>query len=175
MKLMFKPEAGEFNPYYGAYLELVNEDDIREAFAAQPSEMRAALAGLAEDRGSYAYEEGKWTIKEVLSHIIDAERIFAYRMLRISRGDETPLATFDQESVGYREFSRANERTFADLLEEFELVRQGNSLMLNNMDQTALNRMGTASDNPVSVRALACICVGHVRHHLNVLKERYLG
>lgn len=172
---MFKPETAEFNPYYSKYLDLVPEADIREAFAAQPAELRAAMKDLPEERGTFAYDDGKWTIKEVLSHIIDCERIFAYRMLRISRGDTTPLHGFDQEHPGYIGFSRANERTFADLLNEFEHQRLGNSLMLNNMDEAALKRMGTASDSPVSVRALAGIMIGHVRHHLNILKERYLG
>lgn len=172
---MFKPEAAEFNPYYSKYLDLVPEADIREAFAAQPAELRAAMKDLPEERGTFAYEDGKWTIKEVLSHIIDCERIFAYRMLRISRGDTTPLPGYDQDNPGYIGFSRANERTFDDLLSEFEHQRLGNSLMLNNMDEAALKRMGTASDSPVSVRALAGIMIGHVRHHLNILKERYLG
>lgn len=175
MKLDFKPEPTEFAPYYGKYLDLVPESDIRDAYAAQPAELRAALESLPEDRGTFAYDEGKWTIKEVVSHIVDCERIFAYRMHRISRGDTTPIEGFDQESPGYTGFSHANERTFSDLLEEFELVRRSNSLMLNNMDEADLRRMGTANELSISVRALAGIMIGHVRHHLNILKERYLG
>ncbi|MBX7060962.1 MAG: DinB family protein [Pyrinomonadaceae bacterium] len=175
MKLDFKPEPTEFAPSYSNYLDLVPESDIRDAYAAQPAELRAALESLPEDRGTFAYDEGKWTIKEVVSHIIDCERIFAYRMHRISRGDATPIEGFDQESPGYTAFSHANERTFSDLLEEFELVRRSNSLMLNNMDEADLRRMGTANELSISVRALAGIMIGHVRHHLNILKERYLG
>ena len=175
MKLDFKPEPTEFAPSYSNYLDLVPESDIRDAYAAQPAELRAALESLPEDRGTFAYDEGKWTIKEVVSHIIDCERIFAYRMHRISRGDTTPIEGFDQESPGYTAFSHANERTFSDLLEEFELVRRSNSLMLNNMDEADLRRMGTANELSISVRALAGIMIGHVRHHLNILKERYLG
>jgi len=172
---MFKPETTEFDPYYSKYLSLVPEADIRNVFAAQPAELRVALQGLPEARGTFAYDDGKWTIKEVLSHIIDTERIFAYRMLRISRGDTTPLPGYDQENPGYIGFSRANERSFDDLLSEFDHVRLSNSLMLNNMDEAALKRIGIANDSPISVRALAGISVGHVRHHLNILKERYLG
>lgn len=172
---MFKPEAAEFNPYYGTYLDLVPEADIREAFAAQPAELRAALKDLPEGRGTFAYDEGKWTIKEVISHLTDCERIFAYRMHRISRGDTTPIEGFDQENPGYTTFSHANERTFANLFDEFDLVRQANCLMLNNMDEADLKRMGTANDSPISVRALAGVMIGHVRHHLNILKERYLA
>lgn len=170
---MYKPKASEYDPYYHKYISLVPETDIRAAFAAQPSELRAVFAGLGEDRGGFAYEPGKWTIKEVLSHLIDGERIFAYRMLRISRGDQKPIEGFEQD--GYIENSNANNRLFAELLEEFELTRKANVLMLNNMDAAALARIGTASDLPVSVRALANIAIGHVRHHLNILQERYLG
>jgi hypothetical protein len=130
------------------------------------------LAGLPEEKGTFAYADGKWTIKEVLSHLIDGERIFAYRMLRISRGDETPIEGFEQD--GYIENSNANNRTFSDLLDEFELSRKANVLMLNNLDATGLSRMGTASGLPVSVRALANICIGHVRHHMAILEDRYL-
>lgn len=170
---MYKPEPNEYDPYYHKYISLVHEADIRQPFAAQPGELRTALNDVPEQKGTYAYADGKWTTKEVLSHLIDGERIFAYRMLRISRGDETPIEGFEQE--GYIENSNANNRTFADLLDEFELNRKANVLMLNNLDQTALARMGTASDLPISVRALANIAIGHVRHHLNMLNERYLA
>jgi len=170
---MYKPESSENAPYYENYVSQVPETDIREGFAAQPAELRSALNGVDEAKGSYAYADGKWTVKEVLSHLIDGERIFAYRILRISRGDETPIEGFEQD--GYIENSNANNRSFADLLDEFELTRRANVLMLNNLNEAALKRMGTASDNPVSVRALANISIGHVRHHLNILNERYLS
>jgi hypothetical protein len=169
---VYKPEPNEYDAYYHKYISLVPESDIRDAFSTQPGELRNALAGLPEEKGSFAYAEGKWTIKEVLSHLIDGERIFAYRMLRISRGDETPIEGFEQE--GYIENSNAGNRPFADLLDEFELSRKANVLMLNNLDAAALSRMGTASGLPISVRALANICIGHVRHHLAILEERYL-
>ena len=169
---MYKPETNEYGPYYGKYIGLVEETDIRDAFARQPQKLRDAHAGLGEEMGTFAYESGKWTMKEVLSHLIDGERIFAYRMLRISRGDETPIEGFEQD--GYIENSNANNRSFADLLEEFELNRRANVLFLNNLDEAGLARMGTASGLPVSVRALANIAIGHVRHHLNILNEKYL-
>ena len=169
---MYKPEPNEYDAYYHKYISLVPEDDIRAAFAAQPGELRTALNDVEEEKGTFAYADGKWTVKEVLSHLIDGERIFAYRMLRISRGDETPIEGFEQD--GYIENSNANNRTFADLLDEFDHNRRGNLLMLNNLDATGLSRMGTASGLPVSVRALANISIGHVRHHLAILGERYL-
>ena len=107
---------------------------------------------------------GKWTIKELLSHLIDAERMFAYRMLRISRGDKTPIEGFEQD--GYIENSNANNRSFADLLDEFDLQRRSNMLLINNLSDEAASRMGTANENQISVRSLAYILAGHVRHHL---------
>ena len=170
---MYTPEVSEYAPYYEKYISQVSEPDIRDGFAAQPTELRRALDGLPEEKGSYAYEDGKWTIKELLSHIIDGERIFAYRILRISRGDTTPIEGFEQDD--YIATSNANNRTFSDLLDEFEFNRKANVLMVNNLDETALMRMGTASDNPVSARALISVLIGHVRHHLNILNERYLA
>ena len=170
---MYKPETTEYAPYYERYISLVPEIDIRDVFAAQPAELRTLLNGVDESRGTYAYADGKWTAKELLSHVIDGERIFGYRMLRISRGDETPIEGFEQDD--YIATSNANNRSFKDLIDEFDHERKANSLMLNNLDETALRRMGTASNNPVSARAIANILIGHVRHHLSILKERYLA
>jgi len=170
---VYKPEPNEYDAYYHKYISLVPETDIRDAFSFQPAELRSALNGISEDRGTFAYADGKWTIKEVLSHLIDGERIFAYRMLRISRGDVTPIEGFEQD--GYIENSNANYRKFAELLDEFELSRKANTLMLNNLDETGLARMGMASGLPISVRALANISIGHVRHHVAILNDRYLN
>ncbi|HMQ03259.1 MAG TPA: DinB family protein [Pyrinomonadaceae bacterium] len=169
---MFKPEPDEFDDYYSHYISFVPESDIRDAFASQPSELRRLIGGVDEAGGSFRYAEGKWTVKELLSHLIDGERIFSYRMLRISRGDVTPIEGFEQD--GYIENSRANDRPFDELLAEFELIRKANVLMLNSLDAVALARMGTASGLPISVRALANISIGHVRHHISILNEKYL-
>jgi hypothetical protein len=139
---------------------------------AQPSNLNAMFLQIAEEKGVFAYSDGKWTIKELLSHIIDGERMFAYRILRISRGDVTPIEGFEQD--GYIENSNANNRTFAELLTEFELLRRANMLMFNNLSPEASERMGTASEKTVSVRALAYIMAGHVEHHVNILQSRYL-
>ena len=170
---MLKPEASEYAPYYEKYIEQVSGTGIRDSFTSQPSELRRAVDGLPEEKGTFAYEDGKWTIKELLSHIIDGERIFAYRILRISRGDTTPIEGFEQDD--YIATSNANHRSFSDLLDEFEFNRKANILMVNNLDEIALTRMGTASDNPISARALVNILIGHVGHHLNILNERYLA
>lgn len=170
---MYRPETTEYAPYDEKYVSLVNGDDVRDAYARQPGELRAALKGVDDARGTYSYGDGKWTIKELLSHLIDGERIFGYRILRISRGDKTPIEGFEQDD--YIATSNANNRTFDDLLDEFDFSRKANTLMLSNLDEAALKRIGTANDNPVSARALASISIGHVRHHLSILKERYLA
>src|SRR3982750_666533 len=145
---MTKPEKSEYDAYYERYISLVDGHGLMESLSAQPGELRELFNGVADEKGSFAYGEGKWTIKEVLSHLIDAERIFAYRVLRISRGDQTPIEGFEQD--GYIENSNANNRPFAELLEEFGLVRKANLLLINNLSDDDSRRMGTASDNPVS-------------------------
>ena len=169
---MNRPETAEFAPYYNTYVSLIEGDNVLPVLEAQPRELRAIFLDMPEEKGTFTYESGKWTIKELLSHIIDGERIFAYRILRVSRGDTTPIEGFEQDD--YIATSNANNRTFADLLDEFELNRRGNILMVNNIDDEASRRMGTASDEPISVRALAYIAAGHVTHHLRILNERYL-
>ena len=170
---MDRPETNEFAPYYNTYVSLVDGNNVLPVLDAQPGELYALFSDVPEERGTFAYAEGKWTIKELLSHVIDGERMFAYRVLRISRGDETPIEGFEQD--GYIANANANNRCFSELLTEFELLRQANMLMLNNMSDDAAKRMGTASNNAVSARALAYIMAGHVTHHLRILKERYLA
>jgi uncharacterized damage-inducible protein DinB len=167
-----KPEADEYASYYGKYVTLINNDDIVAALTAQLDNTVACLRGLSEAQGQHAYEAGKWTIKELLGHIIDAERIFAYRALRIARGDGTPLPGFEQDD--YIANANFNATPLADLTTEFELVRRSNLAMFKQFSDEAWLRLGTASDNPVSVRALAYIIAGHELHHLNILRSRYL-
>ena len=169
---MKRPETDEFATYYEKYISLV-EGDCIPVLDAQSAELRAVFSALPEEKGTFAYADGKWTIKEVLSHLIDGERMFAYRILRISRGDETPIEGFEQD--GYIENSNANNRSFAELLDEFDLQRRSNLLLFNNLSDEASRRIGTASDNKVSVRALAYIMAGHVQHHMSILRERYLA
>ncbi len=169
---MNRPEINEFDPYYNTYVSLIEGDSVMEQLDAQPPELRAMFDNVPDSRGNYSYAKGKWTIKELLSHLIDGERIFAYRILRISRADETPIEGFEQD--GYIENSNANNRSFSDLLDEFDLQRRANMKMLRNLSDDAARRIGTASENTVSVRALVYIMAGHVRHHINILHERYL-
>jgi hypothetical protein len=168
---MTKPDTSEYAPYYERYVSHVAGDDVSSTLAAQPAELRKIFGEIGEDRGTFAYEAGKWTIKELLGHVIDGERIFAYRVHRISRGDQTPIEGFEQDD--YIAAARSNERSFADLLDEFELLRVANVLMFNHMSEADWQRSGTASGVAVSVKALAYIMAGHVTHHVNIYKERY--
>lgn len=169
---MTKPEKAEYDAYYERYVSLVDESSLLESLAAQPSELSDLLGNLPDERGTFAYTENKWTIKEVLGHLTDGERFFAYRILRISRGDTTPIEGFEQD--GYIENARSNARGIVDLIEEFRLLREANMFLLKNLNEEDWLRMGTASGLPVSVRALAYIMSGHVGHHINILKTHYL-
>lgn len=166
------PADGEYNPYYVKYVSLVTETDIVGVLEGQCDEIEKIYGSLPDERGTYSYADGKWTIKEALSHLIDAERIFAYRALRISRGDETPIEGFEQD--GYIENSYANERSFADLKDELLECRRANLRQFRNLKDGDWKRMGIASGSPVSVRALAYIMAGHIRHHFAIHNERYL-
>jgi uncharacterized damage-inducible protein DinB len=169
---MNRPEKTEYDAYYEKYVSLVEEPDIVAALENQTGELQNLLAEIAEEKSFHAYAEGKWTIKELVGHMIDGERIFAYRALRIGRADRTPIEGFEQD--GYIENANFNERTLTELTEELLLLRRANNLFFKNLSETAWLRIGTASDATVSVRALAYIMVGHIRHHTNILRTRYL-
>ena len=170
---MAKPEKAEYDAYYEKYISLVDENSLLESLAAQPEELHSLFDGLPDEQGSYAYADGKWTIKEVLGHLIDGERMFAYRIFRISRGDTTPIEGFEQD--GYIENAYSNSRGIADLINEFRLLREANIFMLKNLKEEDWRRMGNASGLTISVRALAYIMAGHVIHHVNILRIRYLA
>ena len=168
---MNRPDRSEYDPYYEKYISLVENRDIIDTLGAQPTALKDLLTAVPEERGNFAYAEGKWSIKEVLGHLIDGERMFAYRLFRISRGDETPIEGFEQD--GYIENAHSNDRSFADLLEEFSLLRRANMIFFNNLTDDSWNRIGTANNVKISVRALVYIMAGHIEHHLGILKERY--
>jgi hypothetical protein len=169
---MDRPEKTEYNEYYETYISLVPETEILPELENQIAEIEDLVRAIPEEKGVFAYAEGKWTIKELLGHLSDGERLFAYRALRISRADKTPIEGFEQD--GYVENGNFNRRSLADLTEEFLLLRRANMYFFKNLDDDAWVRLGTASGYPFSVRALAYISVGHVRHHINILKTRYL-
>jgi hypothetical protein len=168
---MSRPEKTEYAEYYETYVSLVDEIDIVSALQNQLAEIENLFAAIPEEKGAYAYAEGKWSIKELVGHLIDGERIFSHRAFRFSRADQTPLASFEQDD--YIAHGNFNQRPLAGLIEEFSLVRKANNLLFQNLSAEAWSRTGEASDALISVRALAYIMVGHVRHHVNVLKTLY--
>lgn len=167
-----RPEKNEYAEFYANYVSLVEETDVVSDLKNQIDVLRKLLANVSAEEENFSYAEGKWSIKELLGHIIDGERVFSYRALRISRGDQTPLSGFEENS--YVANSNFGNSKLADLIEEFSLLRAANVLLFKNLNEEQWLRRGTASDATVSVRALAFIMVGHVRHHTNILRERYL-
>jgi uncharacterized damage-inducible protein DinB len=166
-----RPGTEEHAPYYGKYVALVPDGDLIGLLQNQNAETLRLLRAAPAEKADHAYAPGKWTVKEVIGHLIDAERIFAYRALRFARGDATDLPGFDENTyVPNGGFSR---RTMADLLAEFECVRGSTIHLAKHLDEQALSRRGSANGNGVSVRALLYIVSGHERHHVALLRERY--
>lgn len=164
-------ERSEYADFYAGYVEVVPDGDVRALLRAQGVELQDTLAGTPEARAGHRYAAGKWSIREVVGHLVDAERIFTYRALRIARGDLTPLPGFDENA--YVITAGSDARTMRDLLAEMGAVRSASVALFDSLPEEAWTRMGTASGNPISVRALAWITVGHVSHHLRILRERY--
>ncbi len=169
---MSAPHQAEYNPYYQRYISLVPQGDIVQTLESQWRETRALLSSIPEQRGTHRYEPGKWSIKEVLGHLIDTERIFAYRALRIARADATPLSGFEQDD--YIRGANFDAVSLASLIEEFDAVRRSTVLLFRHLQPEAWTRTGTANNNAISVRALAWIIAGHEMHHRAVLKQKYL-
>lgn len=172
MIFMNRPEKKEYAEFYETYVSLVPETDVVAALENQIADLQNLFADVSDEKAQFRYAEGKWSVKELLGHIIDGERVFSYRALRISRKDETPLAGFEENK--YVANSNFGNTKLADLIAEFSSLRHSNVLFFNNLSDQAWSNTGTASDATVSVRALAYIMVGHVRHHARILRERYL-
>jgi uncharacterized damage-inducible protein DinB len=168
-----RPDATEFAPFYAGYVAAVPEGDILTILRRGGSEWETVLATLPESRAGYRYAEGKWSIKQVVGHLSDAERIFSYRALRIARGDQSPLASFDENA--YAETASSDRRTLSALSAELKVVREATIALFDSLPDDAWTRTGTASGKTVSVRALAYVTAGHAEHHLRILRERYLG
>lgn len=166
-----KPAPSEYAPFYAGYISALGDGDILETLERQTAELRQLAAATPADRETFRYGDGKWSVREVFGHMIDGERIFSYRALRFSRGDETPLPGFEEND--YVAASHFDQRPLSDLVEELVLLRQANLRLLRALAPEDWPRMGKANDHPVSVRALAFIMAGHVRHHLNILRDRY--
>jgi uncharacterized damage-inducible protein DinB len=167
-----RPEASEYAAYYTGYVGMVPDGDLIGILEQQEKITSTLLGAVPESRGDFAYAPGKWTLKEVVSHVADAERVFVYRLLRIARGDQTPLAGFDEKS--WVPNAGCDRRTLADVLEELRAVRAGTIALLRHLPAEATTRRGTANNVEVTVRALAWIIAGHELHHLSIIRERYL-
>ena len=167
-----RPQQGDYALFYEKYIELVPSGDFLEILQDQRRELIALLSPLSDQQADFRYAPGKWSIKEAIGHITDAERIFSYRMLRIARGDQTPLASFEQE--GYIQSGNFGDRKLSDLLQEFSVVREATLCLIRSLDNAAWLRRGTASQKEVSVLALAFIIAGHERHHRLLFEKQYL-
>ena len=166
-----RPGMTEFAPFYAGYVSLVPENDIMSVLEEQTAHVRQRAGAFMPAREEFRYADGKWSVRELLGHVTDAERVFGFRAFCFSRGDENPLPGFDEKDYVARSgFDRCS---LADLVQEFGQVREANLTVLRRLDDNAWRRMGTASGQPVSVRALAYIMAGHVRHHLHILSTRY--
>lgn len=166
-----RPESGEHLPYFSLYIDQVPECDLLPFLASQSSAFLDELKAFTPERSLLRYAEGKWSLREVVQHISDAERIFAYRLLRIARGDETPLPGFEQN--GYVVAGNADAIGWYSLLTEFSAVRQATLTLAGNLAEDAWPRTGTASGHNMSVRALAYIIAGHVEHHRALIRTHY--
>ena len=168
-----RPQAGEYAPYYERYISLIQENDILATLDRQRREMVLLLSGLSEEQGDFRYAPEKWSAKEVLGHVCDTERIFAYRALRISRGDATPMEGFEQDDyVKHGPFAR---HVIAEVIEDYIAVRRATISLLRSLEEAAWSRRGVANKNEVTVRAIAYTIAGHEVHHRGILEEKYFG
>jgi len=173
MRLIEKPKDGEFPPYANMYIKLLPDDGLllkhlRDNFVTT----KELILSLPGEKLNYRYAANKWTIREILVHIIDDERIYAYRALRFARNDKTELPGFEQDD--YAMCSGANERSIENIFEEYEAVRNSTITLFNGLPENSFLRVGTANNNKATVRALAYHIAGHELHHINIIKEKYL-
>lgn len=169
--MITKPQPEEYNPYYVTYISKVPDGDLLELLQKLKESSYALFSKLSDEQANYAYAEGKWTIKQALGHMIDTERVFAYRAFCFSR-EYGELPGFDQEI--YINNGNYNDRSIQDLAEEFRATRESNLYLFRSLTEEQLNRKGIASGNPATVRALVYMVAGHELHHLGIIKERYL-
>jgi uncharacterized damage-inducible protein DinB len=168
-----RPSPTEYPAFFATYIDLVPSDDLLQELEQSFQQTMAILESLTEEQASFRYAPGKWTIKEVVGHMVDTERIMNYRALCIARGDTTPFPGFDEEAyVSHSEFA---ERSLQSLLQDFSLVRQASMNLLERLPTDAWSRVGTVNNNKIVVSALGFIIVGHGLHHTNVIRDRYMA
>ena len=168
---LVRPQPDEFAAYYQKYVQRVPDGDVVELLARQIEDTAALLAAVKEPDAGFRYAPGKWSIREVVGHLADSERVFAYRALRFARGDEMALASFEQDA--WMPVAGFDHRSLADLIAEYRDVRRSTLALVRSLDAAAFARAGTASGNRVTVCALVYIIAGHERHHVAILRERY--
>jgi len=172
MMTQIRPQASDYAPYFAKYVLQVPDGDFIETLESQRTKMNGILGSLTEKQADFRYAPGKWSIKEVIGHINDAERIFAYRLLRIARGDQTPLPGFEQDD--YIKTANSASRSLASLREEFNSIRHASITLVRSLDDASWLRRGTASGKEISALSLAFIVAGHALHHQAILEKEYL-
>ncbi|MCF6403771.1 DinB family protein [Chitinophaga filiformis] len=170
--MISRPQPGEFMPYQGVYIECVGNAEVPAVLQELKDSTYAFFTAIPEEKANYSYAPGKWTIKETLGHMIDTERVLAYRLLCFARGEQQGLPGFEQDDYALN--SNAGDRTLQDLADEFRIVRESSIYLLRNLKKDREAFIGKSNNNALSVRALAYIIPGHELHHLRILKERYL-
>ena len=168
--MIARPTADEFAPFYAGYIDKVPASGPVATLEAQRHAI-GALATLPDDQASHRYADGKWSVKEVLGHLADGERVFSYRLLRIARADRTPLAGFDENA--WAKTAPHAKRPMRKVADEMIAIRRSTLALIDSLDDTAIANQGVANNNPVSARALCWIIAGHAEHHLGILTERY--
>ncbi|HSR42464.1 MAG TPA: DinB family protein [Longimicrobiales bacterium] len=172
MTTIARPGLGDHAPYYGRYVEQVTGDDVLATLEAQVEETAALLAAIPPSAESFAYAPGKWSFREVAGHLVDTERVFAFRCLHMARGDRAPLPGMEQDE--WAAGSNAGARPLPDHVDDLRAVRHATLTLLRGLDEAAFERRGSASGVEFAVRAFPWIVAGHERHHLTILRERYL-
>ena len=170
--MITKPNSNEYAPFYKGYVEQVGEDDVLKKLISNRKKTYDFFLSLPPEKVDFAYAEGKWSVKEVLGHMIDTERIMSYRLLCFARADYHALPGFNENFYASR--ANSKKRTLEDLADEFSDLRKANLYLYQNLEDEQLQRKGTASNAIVSVKALLYIIAGHELHHLNIIRERYL-
>jgi uncharacterized damage-inducible protein DinB len=171
--MLSRPESNEYAPYYGKYISKVPNGDLLNFLNLQPGEFNGLVNDLSDEQATQSPAPGKWSVKQVLGHICDSERVFAYRALRIARADQTELQGFEQDD--YVASANSNARSATELLAELKSVRGATLSLLESLTEADTLRTGIASGNPVSVRALAYIIGGHAQHHFELLRKQFAG
>lgn len=167
-----RPVKGDYAEYYQPYIDLIQGDDIFRVLVEQNLESQNVLNSFPESKGNFSYAEGKWTVKEVIGHLMDTERVFAYRAMCIARGETKPLPSMEQDD--YVKNGNFNNRQLFDLIYEYRLIRESNILLFGSFDKSVLKNKGNVNGNITTVLAMIFMTAGHEKHHLNILMERYM-